>query len=174
MTAQTVPPPYDLRASLAYTFEQLIKILHSFKETGLNQVPETGGWSAAQVAEHLRKSYTSVERIGQAATICERLPDEKRDLLRMVFLDFTKRFEAAAAIQPSPGRYNKEELLQSLTLQTEQVQQLAGRPDLSFLCTELPVPFFGELTQYEWLCLYDFHTLRHIEQLKRIQSELFI
>lgn len=174
MTAQTVNPPYDVRASLAHTFEQLIKILYSFNETDLNRVPETGGWSAAQVAEHLHKSYTSIEQIRQAATRSERSVDEKCNLLRMVFLDFTQRFEAAEAIQPLQGPYIKDDLLQNLTLQLEEVQQLATRPDLSFLCTELPVPFFGELTQYEWLCLYDFHTLRHIEQLKRIHSNLSI
>jgi len=165
-------PDYQLRSSLEHTFEQLTKILHAFPEAAFNRSPETGGWSAAQVTEHLRKSYASIDRIEQADTVCTRNPREKCDLLKSVFLDYSRRFEAAPSIRPASGEYIKENLLLSLQQQKERILKLANRPDLSYLCTSLPVPFFGELSQYEWLCLYDYHTQRHTEQVRVIFSNL--
>ncbi|MDB5146222.1 MAG: DinB family protein, partial [Mucilaginibacter sp.] len=86
--------------------------------------------------------------------------------------DFEAKFKSAPSILPSDGPHNKSEAIASLQTVIAQVREVINSRDLYAICTDLVVPFFGELTRLEWLYLICYHTQKHIHQLKNIRQSL--
>jgi hypothetical protein len=67
------------------TAEQLLELISPAHEKELNAIPFPESWTAAQVAEHLLKSYGIVEILKSPQTKAERSPDEKVEQLKGFF-----------------------------------------------------------------------------------------
>ena len=72
----------DLQIRLEKLFAELLSTVKSMNAEQFNSVPFEGSWSAAQVAEHLSKSYDLIEALATSSTKTERLVDEKSYLSR--------------------------------------------------------------------------------------------
>ncbi|MGN6195008.1 MAG: DinB family protein [Ginsengibacter sp.] len=157
---------------IEHATDELIDLLSSSNEKELNEIPFEGSWTAAQVAEHLLKSYGIVEILKAPQTKTERLPDEKAELLKSVFLNFSQKVKSAAAILPSDDFIKKEELISALNKKVSEIKEIIQTQDLSEICESIALPMFGALTKLEWLYLILYHIQRHIHQIKNIFQTL--
>ena len=157
---------------LKKTTDELVHLISSANEKELNEIPFDGSWSAAQVGEHLLKSYGIVEILKNPQTKTERLPGEKAELLKSVFLNFNQKAKSAAAILPSDDFINKENLLSSLKKRIAEIKEVVQTKDLSEICESIAPPVFETMTKLEWLHLILYHTQRHNHQIKNIFQHL--
>jgi hypothetical protein len=150
------------------TSDELLQLIFRANEKELNEIPFEKSWTAAQVAEHLLKSYGIVEVLKASQTKSKRAADEKVAQLKDFFLNFNLKANAAPAILPSENQIDKEKLLDSLKSRIEEIKEVIKTKDLSEVCETVALPVFGSLTKVEWLYLVFFHTQRHIHQIKNI------
>ncbi|WP_413668675.1 DinB family protein [Mucilaginibacter sp. Mucisp86] len=177
MQNQTTTHQTDARINLLAVFEDtagnLLSTFALFNEQQINISLSAGSWSAGQVAEHVFKSAAQLIPVLNGATKpAERDPAEKVKMIKDLFLDFEAKFKSAPEIWPSDGPHNKSDVIESLASVIIQVRDVINSKDLYAICTDLVVPFFGELTRLEWLYLICYHTQKHIHQLKNIRESL--
>lgn len=164
----------DFFDELGTTFDELVQLVSSGSEKRLNEIPFEGSWSAAQVAEHLLKSYRIVDLLKTPQIKTQRSTDEKVELLKSVFLNFNQKAKSAAEILPSDELINKEDLLNSLKKRTDEIKKVIQTENFSEICESIAVPVFGTMSKLEWLHLIMYHTQRHINQIKNIFQHLKI
>ena len=169
MTNET-PDTTALLASLNDTTAEFLALVSAFSDTTINAIPYEDSWTAAQVADHVTRSNTSMIRSlllpGQAAN---RPPDAGVPELQKTFLDFTTRLQSPDFILPSEQVYDKEKLVTELQRSIDKVREVATTADPAEM---LRLPIFGEVTKLELLHFIVYHTQRHIHQLKKIKTAL--
>src|ERR1051326_4648869 len=97
------------------TTKELLQLLSSFDQEQINTVPFEGSWAAAQVGEHLRKSYARLPVIlvnGVKPT--ERDPAQHIEEIKKIFLDFNTKLKSPEFIIPENKTYNKQQLISEL------------------------------------------------------------
>ena len=154
------------------TTDELISILSSFSQPEINKIPPGGGWSAAQVGDHLFKSYGVVDILTTPVKKTDRAPDEKIVPIKNTFLNFDIKMNSPEFIIPSAGTLDKVSLIDSLKDRTLKIIQISEPLDLSETCLAFSLPGLGELTRLEWLHFIMYHTQRHIQQLRNIQQKV--
>ncbi|TMI65299.1 MAG: DUF1569 domain-containing protein [Bacteroidetes bacterium] len=160
----------ELQPALKKSFNELLSILGSLDEKQINAVPFEGSWTAAQVAEHLSRSYEIIEALKVQAATTERPADEKVETLKAMFLNRDVKMKSPAFILPSEKPINRELLIKDLTIKTNNIIQFLNTEDLSLSCPAINFPGFGHLTRMEWLCFISYHTERHLYQLRNIYN----
>jgi DinB family protein len=162
----------DLANAFDETFEDLLHTISSFSQKEFNEVPFTGSWSAAQVADHLKKSLqgTGKTLYGNVRPT-ERKLDENVEGLKSIFLNFNTKFQSPELILPSENHLEKNLIYQNIKEASEVISKSINTLDLSSTCP-VPFPGLGELTRYEWVSLAIYHTQRHIRQMKKIKEHL--
>ena len=159
-----------LQTEFDKTSEELISLLSSFDQEQINVKPTGGGWSAAQVGDHLLQSYGVADTLKGKVSETTRPAGEKAEILKSIFLDFSTKFESPDFIIPTEKPIDKNQLLQGLREQFYQMRQVLTTEDLSLTCHDFVLPQIGELTRYEWLVFVMVHTQRHIHQIKQLQE----
>ncbi|MFC0516036.1 DinB family protein [Mucilaginibacter angelicae] len=170
-------PQTDSRINLLAVFDdtasKLLSTIALFNEQQINITLSDDSWTAGQIAEHVFKSASQlIPVLNGAGKPAERDPAEKVKMIKDLFLDFEAKFKSAPNILPSNPPHNKSEAIASLQTAISQVREVINSRDLYVICTDLVVPFFGELTRLEWLYLICYHTQKHIHQLKNIGQSL--
>jgi len=163
----------EIFSEVENTATGFIQAFSKFSEQQINEVPFEGSWTAGQVAEHILKASSGVPEVLLGSTAPTQRPvDEKETILKSIFLDFSAKFKAPEFVVPSSGPHNKEQLLKSLHVTMNSINNLADRTDLAATCTSVAFPQLGELTGKEWLCFVDSHLKRHTYQLKNIYEAI--
>ncbi len=150
------------------TTNELIQLIDSLSEEQLNKIPFEGSWTAAQVGDHLLKSYSVAETLSGNIKTTERNPEEKTEIIKKVFLDFNTKMESPGFIIPSDTLIAKTDLLMALKNRIDQLKEIIRTQDLSQTCLDFSIPGLGEFTRSEWLYFMVYHSQRHIHQLKNI------
>lgn len=158
----------EILKSFSLVMDELREIISVTGEKQLNATPESGGWSIAQLAEHLLKSYDSVEVMKGNVLPTERAPDEKVEEIKAVFLDFESKYDSPPEIIPSTGYINKSDLLEGLESRIAQLRDIILMDDMTLMCTDFAIPEFGTFSRLEWIYLNIVHTQRHVYQMKSI------
>lgn len=148
--------------------DQLINMLANISEEEMNKIPNSGGWSAAQVADHLYRSYEIVGLLKGEKKETNRLAAEKFSTLENIFLDYEAKYDSPVEILPAKGNIKKEELLNRLRERTNQIEKASNEIDLSQLCMASEFPGLGYMTVMEWLYFSAVHTKRHTRQIHNI------
>jgi hypothetical protein len=162
----------DIKTKIEQEFGELITSLSLLDQDQLNMVPFNGSWTAAQVGEHLLKSYGIIEVFRGTTTPTERPVDEKVSELKSVFLNYEIKMESPEFILPSEETINKNELLKGLEEQTKAIVNFILDKDLSLTCLDFEFPYQGHLTELEWVHFLYYHTQRHLNQLEKIKAAL--
>ena len=162
----------ELIKELDETTKELLDTVDSFSQEQFNAVPFEGSWTAAQVAEHLWKSESGIQKAvaGASRPTTDRQGNEKMGPIKSVFLDFTRKFASPEFILPSNERKEKEDFLNALKKTRGDIRTLTDATDLSRTFTDFSLPQLGELTGWEWICFVVCHSKRHIRQLKNIHT----
>lgn len=153
--------------------QELLETIMAFDNSQFNKVPFAGSWTAGQVTEHLLKSSAGVAEIMTGATeTAQRSADEKEPALRAIFLDFSKKAKAGAAILPGDGPHDRDQLYAAFKTVFDKLNPLAQTQDLTEICTAFPFPTLGTLSRFEWLTFVTYHAHRHTHQMKDILHKL--
>ncbi|UZR97094.1 DinB family protein [Chondrinema litorale] len=147
---------------------ELLSLLTSLNQEELNDKPLNAGWSAAQIGEHLLKSYAVVETLNGKVKPLGRRADEKVAEVKSLFLDFDIKMQSPKNIEPSKGMIDRKVLLRALRRRINDLIAVARYKDLKLVCTDFIIPEYGEFTRLEWMWFSVFHTKRHIHQLNKI------
>ena len=148
------------------TADQFVELLSSFNQKEINIIPYEGCWTAAQVGAHVIKSNKSIiQAMNMEAHPAERMPDERIQELKDVFLDFDTKLKSTDFIMPEPGLYKKENLLADLEGSIDELKTVSGNVSLSGTIDHVA---FGDITKLELLHFVVYHTGRHTHQLRKI------
>ena len=161
-----------LRNEVDKSFQELISLLASVADEKFNKVPFEGSWTPGQLADHLFKSYDAVSVLKGRTEPPARPYDEKVQGIKDIFLDFELKMKSPDFITPSTEHIDKARMLKGLEKRTSSIVEVAQKDDLSLLCLDFELPNTGHLTRFEWIRFINFHTMRHIHQLKNIIAHL--
>lgn len=143
-----------------------------FPETLWHTPPSYGGWSAAEVSEHIIKASVGLPRLMNGGTQpCDREPSEKIPMIEHLFLDYSQQLQSPDFLVPA-GQLEKSEAVEAWEKIKEDFLTATAMPDLTLLCTGMELPGFGTLTRLEWLNFCLIHIQRHTYQLKKIYDDL--
>ncbi len=164
----------QLSADINQTFEELTEIVSSFHSDQINVIPFEGSWTSGQVAEHILLSVSGFEQVinGPVAET-SRAPDELKDKIKAVFLDFNTKMKSPEFIIPKDKKYEKQEFLNSFKKYKSKIHHAIATLDLTKTCLALELPVFGFLTRLECIYFILYHSQRHFHQLKNIHEHSF-
>jgi hypothetical protein len=158
----------ELAKEYGALYENLLSTILSFKEKDYNKRPFSGGWSPAQVVDHIIQATGGLP--DQYTMDTDRLYSEKDEMTRSAFLNFDTKMQAPDFLQPEQRDYNRDEQVKTIEGIRDQHMQSIRDKDLFAICLDFEMPVWGTLTRYEWLKFIGYHTTRHIHQLKKIHN----
>lgn len=170
MISQMIISQHDLTAAFEDATKELIQLLIAFDQQQINTKPPGGGWTAAQVGEHLFKSDSAIlKALYGPVKETKRAIDKYADDINATFLDFNTKMKAPDLIVPEDIEHDKDILISAIKSTRELLGKAIKTLDLSLTCTE-PVmsAIVGKWTRQEYVNFVISHTHRHIHQLKKI------
>lgn len=166
MITDTIYSPKNLAGALSEVFAAIGTTVSAVPAENVNVQPATGGWSVAQVMDHLTKSNRSiVKALKLHGTQINREPTERVQELKDIFLDYSKKFDAPSFIIPSNQPLDKTEITSGFTQSGEDIIQAAEHTNTSEMIDH---PAFGDITKLEILHFVLYHSIRHKRQIDNI------
>ncbi|WP_018344867.1 DinB family protein [Cytophaga aurantiaca] len=163
----------ELLEAFAHTTDELTHLLTALTEEQLNTVPYEGSWTAAQLGDHLYKSYGIATVLNGKSEVTTRPVEAKIEGIKGVFLNFETRLQSPDFIVPGAGPFDKTILLGGLTKRINGIKEyIKNTDDLSVTYVDFELPRMGTLTGLEWVQFMTMHSVRHVRQLKRIVAAL--
>lgn len=170
MASQTIINQTDLFSEFDNATKELMQLLMSFGQQQINTKPQDGGWTAAQVGEHLFKSDSAVlKALYGPVKDTVRAPDKNVEGINAAFLDFSTQFKSPGLIVPEDIEHDKEAMISALKSTRDLLGKAIKTLDLTPTCTEPDMSaIVGEWTRLEYVNFVISHTHRHIHQLKKL------
>ena len=169
--------------SVAEIFEDIDKTRSELKlrvsaltEEQQNARAADGGWSAAEIVEHLATVESGVVKITAKLLAQAERESAKSDGIfnpPVSFVEQAKtaanqKFQAPERIHPQ-GRQSVAESLSKLDESRRALTEMRPRIEsVDSSKTAFPHPFFGDLNLYEWLAMIGMHERRHLQQIEAI------
>jgi hypothetical protein len=150
------------------TTNELLQLLSSLTEEQLNGVLIPGKWTPGQLGLHLYKAYAAIYILKGNTKPTDRPIDQKVPTIKNILLNFDKSYDAPSDIMPTNELIQKERLLKGLRERIAQYTEVLHNEDLSLICTDFAIPQYGQFTRLEWLWNDTYHTVRHVDQLKKM------
>jgi DinB superfamily len=152
---------------------ELLQLISSLNNEQLNMIPFEGSWTAGQLATHVLMSCSGfVQMLNGPVKETNRAPDEGIEKIKSSFLDFSTKMKSPAFVVPPDTASDKEDLLHSLKDQWSGIDQAIETLELEKTCLAFELPGLGFLTRLEAIYFVNYHTQRHIHQLKNICKKL--
>lgn len=121
----------ELFAALDNTTSELIELISSFSETQINELTCAGRWTAAQVAEHVKKSNIGIiKSLMKEGKSPNRAADAGVEELKKTFLDFDTKLQSPEFILPTQDIYEKKLVIDNLGISIKQLQELSRNVNL--------------------------------------------
>lgn len=162
----------EARNILTDAMQELVHSISNLTEEELNTVPAFGGWTIAQVGDHLLKSYGVVKILKEEGIKTSRDPAEKVQIIKEEFLFNTNKTTAPLEIHPSAGVISKKQLLEGIRHKILEFCELIDQNDLRKIVTGFKLPVLGTLTRLEWIYFTSYHTQRHLKQIEKIANNI--
>jgi uncharacterized damage-inducible protein DinB len=172
MTALTHPRLAEIAAYLATVRADLASVVEPAPAAALRRRPRDGGWSGAQILQHLGKTEGSIAKmLERAFAAAPDLPAETDTSSLATALDryavdvAERKLVAPAGIQPDadPDPVACWASLQAARERT--YRAFAAVDGRAIGRISAPHPYFGPLNAYEWFLLLGKHEARHLRQL---------
>jgi len=150
--------------------------LEGLRDPGFGRRPPRGGWSVAQVVEHVARSERAIAR-GFTAMLGGRpgprfqLLDPLRRLAWTLGLYRVIHVRAATPLDPAEPLFHEVALAQLAGAREQLLASLGADPG-RLATVRLRHPFFGPMRGDEMLRFASLHEERHRRQVARIREEL--
>ncbi|MBC7553964.1 MAG: DinB family protein [Taibaiella sp.] len=160
----------ELLAALSGTTKEIQQIAAPLNTEALNKIPFLDSWTPAQLMKHVALSITGVAHaLHVPGKPANRAPDKKIEELKTMFLDFSSKMKSPKEIDPGNGHFEKEQITEELNASMALVLENRDGAVPDELIEDTP---FGEITKLEVLHFINYHTERHLHQLKKIVAAL--
>jgi uncharacterized damage-inducible protein DinB len=177
MIYQSVAEIYD---SIDETRGRLTERLAGLSATQQNFRPSSGGWSIAEIVEHLaimeeRLLGLMTLMVKKAESAAPESTDAARPFNAVSLDQFAERsrqekFIAPETVQPS-GQASIQDSLERMRQSRARLKALQPRLEATdFSTARYPHPAFGPLDLYHWLVLIGVHEERHLRQIEALIS----
>lgn len=137
--------------------------------------PADGGWSIAEVVDHLARIEDGLGRlIGGMLKQLEGTVDPNTDPIAPTIAQFNvpepiQKIVAPERVQPV-GQSMEEALAQQVASRTRVIEALRAGSGRDLSAMTFPHPVFGPLTGYQWALLNAQHQLRHCVQIRAVAA----
>jgi len=175
MTQPTDSVP-ALLALLTVEREQLLALFAAIPAEQRARANSTGGWSAAQIVEHVARVEGNVARVidkGAALPHTATVEEQQAGLLTATRIrwvrDRTTKVEAPERVRPAEGLSPDEALAQLHVSRAALLEAFTGADPAVLDGILFPHPFIGPLTLRAWVELVAHHDARHAEQLSELR-----
>jgi hypothetical protein len=160
----------EILSEITETVSELIELMSAIDKDKINTIPYEGSWTAPQLLTHVTKSINGMSRSLQMdAKPAERDPGERIELLKKIFLDFSKKLQSPEFIVPETGIYERQPTINKLNEAFNQFKEKANIAKLDDLVEGLPL---GPITKWEIIHFTLYHTKRHLHQMRKIYEAL--
>lgn len=160
----------EIVKELKDTITEFQNLISFFNEEQLNAVLFQGSWTPGQVAQHIIMANSGFADVLNGPTSkTDRPADEWVERIKSDFLNFNIKMTSPDFIDPILKTYNKERLLAKLETIKGNISDAITTLDLEPTCTSFELPVYGGLTRLESVYFVIYHTMRHIQQLKKIK-----
>jgi len=152
---------------------ELIGLLSALTPGQINKVPFEGSWTAGELAQHMILSNAGfVSMMNGPVKDADRAPDAAVAGIKQAFLNFGIKMKSPDFIMPETKDYDKDELLDTLRNISAGFVEAAETLDPAKICTSFEIPVLGYLTRFEAIAFVNYHTQRHVHQMKGISTAL--
>lgn len=159
----------SLAAQLQHNTQTLVTILSGFSSGELNRRPQHGGWTPAEIAEHLVMLDKRILRILDGNTApAGRDPLEKVPVFSERLANRNTKIDAPPFLIPSGNPKDTATVTGELLAERQKLMEAIGQKDPLLLYPDAPHRFFGTLTGAEWIRFLILHSERHISQLQEL------
>ncbi|MED3662156.1 DinB family protein [Ureibacillus sp. FSL K6-8385] len=154
------------------TREKVLNSVCFLSDEQLNEVPEKGKWSIAQVLEHLYlMEMNTVDGILETLSKDEYNPVEEKPLHHI--LDRTVKRVAPDDLTPSGEFQTLEELKRKLSKSREALlKSIEGVSEEELENKSFIHRRYGLLSIRQWVSLIGYHEERHLQQIEEIKESL--
>lgn len=165
--------PVELIAELSKSTDLLTKEISLFNDNEFNLKPAPDQWSAGDVAEHIYVLESFINKVLAGTCVpAERNPEEKVLVVKTIFSNFDKKFNAPAPVSPSVNVKSIDKLLNDIKTSRLITEQFVSANDLTLICKDFVHKGFGEMTRTEWVHFCIYHTDRHLQQMQKIKEKI--
>lgn len=162
----------DLVQKLEENTTIFIELVNSFLDEDFNKKPDDNTWSAAENVEHIVRAEFGTARLFAGKT--EVVPDrDSKTIIANIekgFLNRNNKYRSFGIVNPTPGKKDKNELLQKFVKNRKEVLELIKHQNLDELCLKFEHPVFGYLTRKEWVRFNIVHAKRHMMQMEELKQ----
>jgi hypothetical protein len=157
----------------------MVDTLNSLGDDDSVKRSDDGGWSIAEIAEHVSIVEAGVGKILDrliSAAVAAGIPRSDAPVISpQVATIFGNaggvKVEAPEMVHPR-GQRSIAESIESLNETSVAIADIFSRVgDIDLTEPRFPHPFFGQLNSTEWLAVLAFHEMRHLDQIRRILGE---
>ncbi len=154
------------------TFDHVLQTLEGIPEELWNHAAPSGGWSIAQVCEHMVLSASAPPDgiLGEP----DRLFDAEASAIEICMLDRLQKRTCPAQLYPSGLSSCKASLMADLAAASFLLSEYAQTKDLTLLCLSTKLLHFGFVTRHEWLIYICAHSNRHVQQVEEFCGKIRI
>lgn len=139
----------------------------------INAGPFEGSWSMARVGDHILRSTTNLPGLLNGSNKSTgRNPEEKKEAIKKIFLDFSIKMKSPDFIIPGNGPFVREELLNRVDKNESAIVNAMQIHDLGLIYLDFELPGLGSFTGFEWIWFAIYHMKRHIHQIENIHRHL--
>lgn len=159
------------------TRADVVRAIAAFPRDRWQDVPAAGGWSAAQIIDHLRVVEHGIVRllqklIPEAITAGHPAETATSSVLNETFIartmDRSRRIEAPPRVLPTSAPDIEAGLAAMATERTALLSALQPGDGLALGTLHWAHPALGTLDLYQWLVFVGAHEARHTAQLREI------
>ena len=179
----THPRLVEVAAYLAETRAEVLRAANEVPVAAWSDTPDDGGWSAAQIVDHLRIVEHGIVRLMQKLVPAARAEGlacetDTSSVIDTAFIartmDRSRRIEAPPRVMPT-GAPDRDTALAAM--HAERAGLLAAMADADGLALgslEWAHPALGAMDLYRWLVFVGAHEARHAAQLRALVRTLAI
>ena len=139
--------------------------------------PAGGGWSIAEIAEHLAVTESSVtasiERaLREPATPEKKIETAGRDEVVMKGVpDRSRKVRAPEAVTPSGRWSTREAVVAEFKLRRDHTIEFIEKTPADLRSHMAPHPFLKWLDCYQWVLFLAAHADRHVQQMQEVMAD---
>ena len=168
--------------------DRAMSYLHSTRKQFLDTVtplspaqwkfkPSGGGWSVAEVAEHLtvieESIMTGIGQALQSPPTPEKKPETagKDERVMKNVPDRSRKVQSPEAFKPTGRWSTREALLEDFKLRRGNTIEFIEKTPADLRSHMFPHPFLELLDCYQWTLMLAAHADRHIQQMKEVMAD---
>ena len=158
------------------TRKQFLDVVTPLSASQWSYKPAGGGWSIAEVAEHLAvtegATYAAIEKALREPATPEKKSETagKDDIIMTRVPDRSRKVQAPESITPTGRWPSRDALVAEFKTRRDTTIEFIEKTPADLRGHMFPHPFIKLLDCYQWVLFLAAHSDRHIQQMKEVMA----